>query len=122
MTAIVTKGGAVEVNLAAHKFDVAQLELNAQFAGLTENLKSRFRNCYRAANPRVERNLVHGDADSVNCGTHQFRCGADFLFAGVLESIYLRKRPVEPVGDIEPARTARWVSGLLRWQPAVGQH
>jgi len=103
---VITKpDGTTKVNISNHKFDPAQLEADGNFVTLTDNLKSRCRACYKAVNPRVERDLTVGDAEPIVCGTHQFRCQPDFLFAGVVEAIYLMRCSLFH-GELVPTREA----------------
>ena len=106
LTVVITKpNGTTQVNLAAHKYDPAQLDANADFVTLTDNLKTRCRACYEVVNPRIERDLTTGDQDPIECGTHQFRCGPDFLFAGVVEVVYLMRCSLFH-GELVPTRDA----------------
>lgn len=100
---VIDPSGTIKVNLPSHKFDPANLENDAGFSTLTENIKGRFRRHYEGANPRVERDLTTGDADPITCGTHSFRCGHDFLFAGVVEVVYLMRCSLFH-GELVPTR------------------
>ena len=83
--------GTTKVNLAAHTYDPTQLDTNAEFVTIPDTIKARFCACYAGVNPRIERNLTTGDEDLIECGPHQFRCGPNFLFSGVVEVIYLMR-------------------------------
>jgi hypothetical protein len=83
--------GTAKVSIGGHRYDPSVLDGNADFATVTDNLKSRCRAWYRLGNPWVERDLTTGNSEPILCGTHQFRCGPDDLFAGVLEAVYLMR-------------------------------
>ena len=103
---VITKpDGTTKVNIGNHKFNPLSLENDPDFATLTNNLKSRFRMCYSAVNPRIERDLTIGDSAPMVCGTHQFKCGPDFLFAGVVEVIYSMRCSLFH-GELVPTREA----------------
>lgn len=102
---VTDKSGANRVNLKQPKFDLAGLETDDGFQGLANGLKKRCRRCYGLVNPRVERDLKAGEEEPIECGTHSFRCGPDFLFAGVLEVVYLMRCSLFH-GDLVPTREA----------------
>ncbi len=53
----------------------------------------------------IERDLNQGDEAPITCGTHTFRCGTDFLFAGVVEVIYQMRCSLFH-GELAPTREA----------------
>jgi hypothetical protein len=84
--------GTSIVNLTQTRFDINGLNSDTSFnSNLTDNLKTRCRKTYNLVNPRLQRDLTLGDEQPLLCGTHTFKCGPDFLFAGVLEVIYLMR-------------------------------
>lgn len=106
VTVIVTdQHGTNRVNLQQPRFDPAGLDNDTGFANLTENLKTRCRRCYGLVNPRLEKDLTAGDEEAIECGTHSFRCGPDFLFAGVVEVVYLMRCSLFH-GELVPTREA----------------
>jgi hypothetical protein len=106
VTVVITSpDGMTKVNLAAHKYDPAQLDGDVAFGTLSDNLQARCRSCYRNVNPYNARDLTAGDAELIICGTHQFRCGPEFLFAGVVEAIYLMRCSLFH-GELNPTREA----------------
>ena len=98
-------GGAEIVNIGNHRYDPTLLEANGNFGTLTENLKSRCRTCYKKVNPYIQRDLKDGGEEPISCGAVQFRCGPEFLFAGVVEVIYLMRCSLFH-GELVPTREA----------------
>ena len=106
VTVVVTdRTGTNRVSLQQPKFDLDGLEADAGFRGLPKGLKQRCRRGYGLVNPRIEMDLTAGDEDPIECGTHSFRCGADFLFAGVVEVVYLMRCSLFH-GELVPTREA----------------
>lgn len=106
VTVVVKKSdGSTKVDLAAHRFDLAALDGDADFCTLTSNLRARCRRCYNLVNPKLERDLTEGGEEPIECGTHTFRCGLDFLFAGVVEAVYLMRCSLFH-GELVPTREA----------------
>ena len=97
--------GSNLVNLQQLRYDRAGLEADTGFIGLTDNLRRRCLSCYDNANPRLPRDLTIGHEAPISCGTYEFNCGPDFLFAGVLEIIYLMRCSLFH-GELMPTREA----------------
>jgi|GEM_PF-6951326 len=73
---------------------------------LPDNLRKRCRRLYEHVNPYKVRDLTGGDEEpAITCGTHVFRCGTEFLFAGVVEVIYLMRCSLFH-GELVPTRKA----------------
>ena len=102
---VVDRHGVNKVNLQQPRFDLHGLEADGGFQGLPQGLKQRCRGCYAAVNPRLERDLTTGHEEVIQCGTHSFRCGPDFLFAGVVEVVYLMRCSLFH-GELVPTREA----------------
>ena len=106
---VVDRNGASKVNLQQQRFDPAELEADASFQTLAPGLRKRCSRCYARVNPQLERDLTAGDEagdeDVIQCGTHSFRCGPDFLFAGVVEVVYLMRCSLFH-GELVPTRKA----------------
>lgn len=85
--------GVVVLNHPHARHDFTQIEAQAGFTGLTNNLKGYLRGIYHedAMKPKLVANLTTGAAAPVKCGSYEFKCTPDFLFAGVVESIYLMR-------------------------------
>jgi len=96
--------GRLLVNLNQTKFDLTLLENDTNFKNLpTEQLKIKCRRIYQSVSPRLPKDLTMGDMEEILCGTHSFKCGEDFLFAGVLEIIYLMRCTLFH-GELVPTR------------------
>lgn len=93
------------VALQQSKFDLAELEADPSFKTLSQNLRGRCRRAYELVNPQIVMDLTAGDEEAVTCGTHIFRCGTDFLFAGLVEVIYLMRCSLFH-GELVPTRQA----------------
>jgi hypothetical protein len=102
---ITDRQGNKKVDMSSHKFDPARLDSDIGFNALTDNLKRKFRTHYKSMNPRLERDLKEGNSDPITCGTYSFSCGSEFLFAGVVETVYLM-RCLLFHGELVPTRQA----------------
>ena len=93
------------VNLPQPRFNLAELEADPTFSILSENLRGRCRRVYELVNPQIVRDLTIGSEEPISCGTHVFKCGVEFLFAGVMEVIYLMRCSLFH-GELVPTREA----------------
>jgi hypothetical protein len=97
--------GVVVLNLSHARHDFGQVEAQAGFAGLSTNLKGYLRGLYHddAMKPKLIGNLPTGTSAPIKCGSYEFKCGADFLFAGVVEAIYLMRCTLFH-GELNPSK------------------
>jgi hypothetical protein len=104
-TLVKDRNGATIINLQQQKYDLAALEADAGFKKLTDNLRKKCRGLYALVNPPLARDLTKGDEAPIACGAHTFNCGSDFLFAGVVEAVYLMRCSLFH-GELVPTREA----------------
>jgi hypothetical protein len=99
------RSGTVVVNHQVTKHEVAALRADPGYATLRENLKRWVLAKYELASPRLFRNLLEGSDSPIDCGTYRFLCGADFLFAGIVEVVYQMRCSLFH-GELVPTREA----------------
>lgn len=88
------------------RFDLPDLEANPGFKnGLTVNMQAFLRQLYRKISPRLVEDLTSGTEREIKCGAHEFRCGRDSLFAGMVEAIYLMRCTLFH-GELTPTKEA----------------
>ena len=102
---ITDKAGAQLVGLQQPKFDLVGLQSAPGFPELADGVKTRCRTLYGQMSPRQARDLKAGEEPEIICGAHRFRCGPDFLFAGVVEVVYLLRCCLFH-GELVPTREA----------------
>jgi len=94
------------VDIQQSRYDRAFVKNHPDFtANLTSNIQDRFLRLYDLVNPLLPRNLLEGEEAPIVCGTCKFCCGAEFLFAGVVEVIYQMRCSLFH-GELVPTREA----------------
>lgn len=86
------RSGAILLHKDQQHYDIDELQSDPAFRqSLSETMRNNCLRIYRLVNPKLVRDLTKGDELPIECGTHTFRCGTDYLFAGVIEVIYLMR-------------------------------
>lgn len=110
-TTVKNKAGALVLNLSQSKYNMQELENHASYALLPVSLRPKVRNMYQQAAPRLLRDLLSfnnrdaGEPAHIKCGSFQFPCGRQNLFAGTSEVIY-QLRCTLFHGELEPTGQA----------------
>jgi hypothetical protein len=100
--------GVVRFNLLAAPYDLVALPSAPNFIGLSPNLQSILRGLYSVTAPSWVCDLTtYNDAfaTSLECGSYNFMCGSETLFAGVTEVIY-EMRCTLFHGELAPTKEA----------------
>ena len=100
------RSGRVLVTFQQNKFDLNELEFQPQFQNdLNVRLQSALRQLYKTAGPKHYANLMVGIEVKIKCGAYDFPCGAESLFAGVVEAVYLMRNTLFH-GELVPTKEA----------------
>jgi hypothetical protein len=100
------QNGSLAFHFVQPKYDLAGLESHADYlSNLSANQQAFLRGLYLNANPREFSNLLEGNGPSITCGAYDFKCTAENLFAGVVETIYLMRCSYFH-GELVPSREA----------------
>src|SRR6266403_5967294 len=104
------KTGTIVLQYSQLAFDLADLQANLDYRGLTPKLQAYLRQLYGDADPQWICDLTkYQDPDpnmrEIKCGAHSFRCGKEALFAGVVETVY-QMRCALFHGELTPSKDA----------------
>lgn len=113
---VVNRSGNVILNETQQRYSLLEVEGSASFAKLTPRLQGFLRGIYGlpAMAPREIADLTYGEEAAISCGSYEFRCSPDRLFAGVVEVVYLMRCTLFH-GELTPTKDA----GLV-YEPAYG--
>lgn len=106
-TVVINKAGVQVLHLAQTTYRLQELDELPSFAALPTSVRLKVRNLYQQAAPRLIENLLNydgrdaGEPPHIKCGSFQFTCGRQALFAGVTEAIYLMRCTLFH-GELEP--------------------
>lgn len=110
-TVVTNKGGTDVVRLNQTTYQIKDLDTFPAFASLPVSVRPKVRNLYQQAAPRQVEDLLKlnqrdaGEPPHIKCGSFQFPCGRQALFAGVAETIY-QMRCTLFHGELEPTQQA----------------
>jgi hypothetical protein len=92
-TSTVTRqNGTTLFSLVQPAYDLSGLEAHQDYlTQLSPQQKALLRGLYLSANPREVVNLLDAGQSPITCGAYDFKCQADQLFAGIVETIYLMR-------------------------------
>lgn len=104
------KMGSVVLQHTQSGFDLAALQTRPDYQQLTPKLQGFLRVLYAELSPVWICDLTtHKDLDPntrpIKCGAHEFRCGRDLLFAGLVETLY-QMRCTLFHGELVPTKDA----------------
>lgn len=104
-TEVTNPGGRQVLTHTQPRYDLANLQSLASFASLTSNQQGFLTSLYKQANPKIIANLKEGNLPAIKCGAHEFKCGAESLFAGLVEVLYLLRCTLFH-GELNPTKDA----------------
>lgn len=88
VSTIVGQTGIEIFRFEQDEWDNDVLENSRRFQNLQGNKGPFLRQTYLKANPRPILNLLDGDGDPIQVGSHEFRCSAEDLFSALVVTIY----------------------------------
>ena len=85
--------GVVIINHPHARHSFAEIEAIPAFTNLSINLQGHLRGIYHLddVRPKCVMNLTTGAEPAIKCGSYDFRCTPESLFAGVVEAVYLMR-------------------------------
>ena len=110
-TVVTNKAGIEVVRLTQSRYCIEELDELPAFGVLPISVRPKVRNLYQQAAPRLVEDLLKydgreaGEPSHIKCGSFQFPCGRQVLFAGITETIYLMRCTLFH-GELEPTAQA----------------
>lgn len=112
-TSIIRNIGGIEITRVVQPdYDLAGLQAEPNFIGLSNERRGQLRALYMDCNPRPMTDLLTGNEPPIVAGTIYFRCTCEELFGGIIETIY-RMRNMLLHGELKPDAAA-----LACYEPA----
>ena len=82
------QNGVEQFHFEQDEWDIVELDALPRFQNLPGAKAPTLRQVYAKANPRPILNLLAGDGETIDVGTHQFKCSPEELFTGIVTVIY----------------------------------
>lgn len=102
---VTNRVGTVVLGNSHSRHDFAAIEALPSYGQLSTNLQGYLRGLYHeeGVKPKLIVNLAAGTAAPIRCGSFEFRCTPDFLFAGLVEVVYSMRNTLFH-GELNPTK------------------
>ncbi len=106
-TIVLNRSNTQILQLTQQRYNFSELEANPNYISLTRNQQSCLRSLYERSGPREIADLLVAQRaeSSITCGSYNFYCEREELFAAVIEIIYLMRCHLFH-GELAPTRQA----------------